>query len=776
MSAPLQDHLIGQLLDDRYRLDELIGYGGMSRIYRAVDGRLHRPVAVKILNDNYARDPQVRERFASEAVIAANINHPNVVSTRDHNASGSLVYLVMEFVRGQNLHELISRRGRLTPRQTLSVLESICRGLAAAHREGIVHRDMKPGNVLMADNGEVKITDFGLARVATAHTQSSTLLATLQYASPELVSGQPADSRSDIYAVGVMIFQMLTGQLPYPDATVPALMRHHLESETPLPSTRVPGLAQDLDELVRFCTEKDPENRPQDAGFLLDEVIQIGTTLSDEQLDLGADAYGGIGDLIPDAVQHPTTVQQRLDHWQREREAQRDPWWVRPNAAAAGAGQEGHDEPQAAQDPTTVLDAAGQPTQALGADAPATEAHGSEPQAAGDPEQRTGTEDAAADAGGDPREAHTTAYRQAGEPATVAHERSGQHHAPATMAMPREERSGATAVSEDSADEPPSKRELKRAQRQWRKQAQVPTHRLGKPRSPAQKVLVSVLLLAVVALVAAGAWFFGRGPGSVVNIPSLSGLVQAQAVQRLESAGVPVRVNNAYDDEVAPGRVIDSNPAEGENIMRFQGVELVISRGPELFQMPDVTGMDTSAARQRLQQMQLSAPSVGQEYSQSVDEGQVISSKPAAGEQLTRKTATSLVVSAGPAPVNVPSLVGLDEQAARGAVEELGLSLQVGEPVYSSDVPRGQVAVQDPAEGTVPAGGSISVQLSQGPEYVQIPSVIGQEVEQAVSALEQAGFQVETRDMLGGHSSTVRLQTPLNQQAERGATITLYVF
>lgn len=327
MNPALPDPIVGQVLGERYRIDTLIAHGGMSRIYRAIDLRLHRSVAVKVLNDNFGSESTVRERFESEAVIAANISHPNVVSIRDHAISGSLVYLVMEYVRGRNLAEVINERGRFTPRQTLSVLEQLCRGLRAAHVQDIVHRDMKPANVLMADTGEIKLTDFGLARAASAHTQSATLVATLSHVSPELVSGAPADSRSDIYAVGIMIYQMLTGRLPFPDTSAAALMKHHLDTPMPLPSALVPGLSSDLDELVRYCTEKDPENRPQHAGFLLDDVIQIRSTLTEEELDLDAEFLGDVSDLSPiSAAVMPTTVQQRLDEWQRYREEQRDPW------------------------------------------------------------------------------------------------------------------------------------------------------------------------------------------------------------------------------------------------------------------------------------------------------------------------------------------------------------------------------------------------------------------------------------------------------------------
>lgn len=730
MSSASSDHLIGQRLEERYVLEQLVGHGGMSKIYKALDLRLHRTVAVKILNENYAAQPEVRKRFASEAVIAANLSHPNVLRVLDHNVSGQLVYLVMEYVQGQNLHELINARGRLTPRQTLSLLEKICRGLAAAHTEEIVHRDIKPANVLISSRGQVHIADFGLARAASAHTQSLTLWATLHYASPELVSGQPADARSDIYAVGVMIYQMLTGTLPYPDASLPALMNHQLNSETPLPSALVPHLAQDLDELVRFCTEKDPENRPQNASFLLDEIIQIQATLSAAQLDLGSEQFGGLQDLIPHDSPAPTSVQQRLGQWEAaERHGAPDHWRVENPGSEATAVLNPSDHP------TEAIDAAGAPTQAL---------------------NQAPTQAYAANA---PQPAPPTAQPFTPQP---------------TELLGRSEESEQPEQPERPAQ--PSKREQLRAQKKWRKEAQIPTHRLAKPLSAGRRLLTTVLIILSVALVASAAWFFGRGPGSIVNIPSLSGMLQAQAVEQLEHEGVPVRVNNSYHDEVAVGRVIDSNPGQGQNIMRFQGVELVISRGPQSFTMPDVTGLSSNAASTKLEELELRTPEVSEDYSATVPQGHVISSTPLGGAQLTRKSGTSLLVSAGPAPVQVPQLIGMKRNQARAALEEIGLRLEVGEAVYSSQVPADQVAAQNPDEGTVPAGSTISVQLSQGPEYLSIPSVIGQRQQDAVQTLEEAGFTVEIRKMLGERSATVRMQTPLNQQAARGSEITIYLF
>ncbi|MFJ2618226.1 PASTA domain-containing protein [Glutamicibacter sp. NPDC087344] len=739
MSPALADPNLGTTLDDRYRIDHLLALGGMSRIYRGMDKRLHRAIVVKILNDNFASEATVRERFESEAVIAANITHPNVVSIRDHNVTDNIVYLVMEYVRGRNLEQVISERGRFTPRQMLSVLEQVCNGLSAAHQEGIIHRDMKPANVLLADSGEVKVTDFGLARAASAHTQSATLVATLSHVSPELVSGAPADSRSDIYAVGIMIYQMLTGRLPYSETNAAALMKHHLDSPMPLPSDVVPGLATDLDELVQWCTEKDPEKRPQNAGLLLDEVIQIRSTLSDEQLDFDAETLGGIDDLTPGAITHmPTTLQQRLDAMQREREEERERQW-QLRGASAGVQDYSLDtdvDPEA----TTVI-AASEATEVLDLrDSQATVVHSP----------------------------HSGASSGAPE-ATAAYSRSdldsfgqGNHGQPERAPSELSHRG--------------QKRAEKAAQKQWRKEAQVPTHLLHKPKTTAQKAGVVVAWILIVGLLAGAGWFFGRGPGTVIRIPSLNGLLQDQAVTQMSEQGIPVRLGSAFDDDIAIGRVVNSHPATGENIMKFQGVELIVSQGPEQFEIPELKGKSLEAATEVLAQHELTKVKNTSEYSSDIEKGKVISSSPAAGKSAARKDTITLTVSQGPAPVEVPQLLGLSQEEAAAALESVGLRLEIADPVHSSDVPQGRVAAQSPHNNTAEVGSAVTVNLSQGPEFVEIPSVIGLGVEEASRILEEAGFTVKTHNVLGGFSQTVRMQSPLNQQAELGTQISIYAF
>ncbi|GAA1409983.1 hypothetical protein AUR04nite_25040 [Glutamicibacter uratoxydans] len=704
-----------------------------------MDKRLHRAVVIKILNENFANESTVRERFESEAVIAANITHPNVVSIRDHNVTDNIVYLVMEYVRGRNLEQVIAERGRFTPRQTLSVLEQVCRGLSAAHAEDIIHRDMKPANVLLADSGEVKITDFGLARAASAHTQSATLVATLSHVSPELVSGSPADSRSDIYAVGIMIYQMLTGRLPYSESNAAALMKHHLDSPMPLPSSIVPGVAQDLDELVQWCTEKDPERRPQNAGLLLDEVVQIRSMLTDDQLDLDAESLGGVEDLIPRAITHmPTTLQQRLDEMQREREEEREKQWhLRKSEQLTQASTRTDSvDPEA----TSVI-ATSDATEVLNL-----------------------------------REAQATVVHA---PGALDVERL--KHTEAMMRPEFSDELSARTIQPDASlasgtSARTQKRAEKQAEKQWRKEAQIPTHRLQKAKSSSQKLVIALVWIFVVALVASAGWFFGKGPGTIIRIPSLTGLLQEQAVAQLEGQGVPVRVTTAYDDELAIGRVVDTRPESGMNIMKFQGVDLTVSQGPELFEVPSLKGEGLDDAIAELESLGFANHKSKSEYSADIPEGSVIGSSPAAGKNIARKDLVTLTVSKGPAPVQIPDLRGMSEDEARTALEEIGLKLETGDSVFSSDVPQDQVVSQTPSSSTADVGSSVEIRLSKGPEYIEVPSVVGMEADQAVAELEAAGFSVNTHNVLGGFSQTVRMQTPLNQTAVRGSEVTIYTF
>ena len=247
----------------------------MASVYRGLDYRLERPVAVKIMHPHLAEDEAFTARFIQEARQAARLSHPNIVNVFDQGQDGSLTFIVMEYLPGITLRELLQDFGVLTWGQTLDVVKAILQGLSTAHQAGIVHRDLKPENILMADDGRIKIADFGLARAASHNTQTGqALLGTVAYLSPELVTGTPADVRSDLYALGIMMFEMLTGRQPFTGDQAVTIAYQHANDQVPLPSSINPDVPEELDEIVTWATKRNPDQRPAHARALLDHIIR----------------------------------------------------------------------------------------------------------------------------------------------------------------------------------------------------------------------------------------------------------------------------------------------------------------------------------------------------------------------------------------------------------------------------------------------------------------------------------------------------------------------
>ncbi|HXR44290.1 MAG TPA: Stk1 family PASTA domain-containing Ser/Thr kinase, partial [Pseudolysinimonas sp.] len=280
MSVNTSDPMIGRLIDGRYQVRSRIARGGMATVYLATDLRLERRVAVKVMHGHLADDSQFKQRFIQEARSAARLAHPNVVNVFDQGQDAESAYLVMEYLPGITLRDLLQEYGSLTPQQTIDITEAVLSGLAAAHKAGIVHRDLKPENVLLADDGRIKIGDFGLARAASANTATgAALLGTIAYLSPELVTRGVADTRSDIYAVGIMIYEMLTGEQPFKGEQPMQIAYQHANESVPAPSSKNPKVPNSLDELVLWSTERDPDRRPRDARELLEQLRVVESEL-----------------------------------------------------------------------------------------------------------------------------------------------------------------------------------------------------------------------------------------------------------------------------------------------------------------------------------------------------------------------------------------------------------------------------------------------------------------------------------------------------------------
>lgn len=326
------DPLIGRLVDGRYRVRARIARGGMATVYVATDLRLERRIALKVMHGHLSDDTVFQSRFIQEARAAARLADPNVVNVFDQGQDGDMAYLVMEYLPGITLRELLREQRRLTVPQAISILDAVLSGLAAAHKAGIVHRDVKPENVLLAEDGRIKIGDFGLARATTANTASGAqLLGTIAYLAPELVTRGTADARSDIYAIGIMLYEMLTGEQPYKGEQPMQIAFQHATDSVPRPSVKNPGVPEPLDELVLWATERSPDDRPLDAREMLQRLREIERELGvapvvarTGPIGIVRDDVASTGELtavLPGTPTGPTTAMDAVDNAGRLRRA-----------------------------------------------------------------------------------------------------------------------------------------------------------------------------------------------------------------------------------------------------------------------------------------------------------------------------------------------------------------------------------------------------------------------------------------------------------------------
>ncbi|MCU1541104.1 MAG: protein kinase [Arthrobacter sp.] len=723
MQEYTSDPLVDTLVDGRYLIQSRLASGGMSTVYLATDRRLERDVALKVLHPHLAGDPQFLDRLGREAKAAARLSHPHVVGVLDQGEDGQIAYLVMEYIKGHTLRDVLKERGALPPRLALAMIAPVVEGLGAAHAAGLIHRDIKPENVLIADDGRIKVGDFGLARAISTSTSTGALIGTVAYLSPELVLGRQADARSDIYSVGIMLYEMITGRQPF-DGDVPIQVAYqHVNSTVGAPSALVPGLAEEIDELVQWCTANDPDKRPVDGNTLLSELRHIRTNLSDAELDIQPPAAHA---SLP-AVPHPPAPPASGRPAERHRE----------NVSPEDRAEEG--DPQSRtevlggiQRPTEVISRGSNPTTVMSA-APRRPAYGplSAPDEAPD---------------GDAYSEHS--YGDGG---------------PGPVAGPASKR---------------VQRKLDRDEEKARQRAAATPVRTLHPGNPRRRGLLWILLLVLAALLAAGAgWFFGMGPGSPGTIPELSNKTVAEAQQLLRTAGFQSTTEDVYDDNVSPGLVVGSEPDAGQVIRKFQTVALAVSKGPELFPLPELTGKTLDEAKTTLNSAGMALGRITETFDESAAAGIVLAQAPPSGDSVKHGTPVELTVSKGPQPIPVPDVRGQEQDDAAEALEAAGLNAVIApEKVNDRKVPKGAVVAQDPASGNLTRGGAVTLTISKGPRLVEVPDFFGKQLREARKALEDLGFEVRVEEIYGGFFGTVREQDPeKGTMAPEGSVVTLRV-
>jgi eukaryotic-like serine/threonine-protein kinase len=580
--------LVDRVVDGRYRVQSHLADGGMASVYVAVDERLERDVALKIMRPDLARDESFVSRFRREARSAARLSHPNVVAVYDQGSDEGYVFLAMELVPGTTLRHVLSTEGPLTPRAALDVIESVLRALDAAHRAGIIHRDVKPENVLIGEDGMVKVADFGLARAVTTATRTShtdVLLGTAAYLSPEQVERGIADARTDVYAAGLLLFEMLTGVKAFPGESPIHVAYQHVHGVVARPSEHVPSVPAELDGLVALATARDPDRRPSDAGAMLAEVRRSRDALDLDELDrrpepgtLAAAGTNSPTTALPSTRTRSMSVPPRDGRGRPEPEAPprrraRWPWAVLLVLVLALAGGGAW----------WFLAGPGSRTPV--------------PRVAGMPQ-------AEAVASLDQQHLQADVH-------PVFSERVRKGVVVATDPRPGQEVRRASSVELD-VSKGPERHAVPALAGHTRHEAQRLLERshltLGKVTGAydehvaAGKVLssdpakgASLKRGTAVSLVVSK----GRQP---VAVPDLTGKAKDDAVTALEQAGLRADAGHEeFSDTVAKGAVMGQDPPGG-TLHRGDTVHLTISKGPQLFKVPDVMWKKVDEAQRILQQ------------------------------------------------------------------------------------------------------------------------------------------------------------------------------
>ncbi len=747
----VSDKPVGRLLDGRYRVEALLARGGMATVYRAVDTRLDRLVALKVMHPELAADDGFVARFIGEARSAARLSDPNVVNVFDQGEDDGAVFLAMEYVEGRTLRAVLQESGRLGASLALDVAESVLSALDAAHRAGIVHRDVKPENVLVGDDGRVKVADFGLARAVSSSSKTTRgLLGTVNYISPEQALGEKATTRSDVYSAGIMLYELLTGQPPHDGATDFVVVRCHIDEDVQPPSALAPVPAV-VDELVLTSTSRDPDGRYTDSGEFLAAVRSA-------QAQLGGRENAGFGAGVS-------------GHGDSHNAESRDSAGVSMNEALTGAVLAGNvvsedgaeDDAGAHEDPSEFDDAS------VVADA------GTEDADSFDAESDDA--DRAADSG----YVHTGfagfvgfgAARTNDTQDDLAHpsnDKTPPPPPPPSSSHTRVIGAGSTATGEDQPESqaPPQPDAAESAAGT----AGATTHRRRR------RIVILVLVLLLAASVAVGAWWYTSGRWD--STPSLLEMPAEEANDAAEDAGFTVsQSGEEFSEDVPAGHVIGTEPEPGERILDGEEITYVLSKGPERYEVPSLNGMTLDEAEQAAADVELGVIVSDERYNEEVPEGKIITQNVDAGEQVKRDTEISVVLSQGPQPIEIQDFTGSSREDAEATLSEAGLEVNVSEE-FSDTVDAGAVISQEPSSGTAFKGDTIDLVVSRGSEMVDVPAIIGTEVGEAEQTLKDAGFAVEVVDLLDGpdrgqEPRVVRLD-PAGATHPRGTTITIYHF
>ena len=661
------NHYIGQLLDDRYEILEVIGTGGMAVVYKALDHRLNRPVAIKILKDEFSGDDEFRRRFRAEGEAVAMLSHPNIVQVYDVSSSDTANYLVMELINGISLKQYMEVKGVLNWKETLHFAMQIAKGLEHAHSRGIVHRDIKPHNVMVLKDGSVKVMDFGIARVMSkSNTLTKEALGSVHYISPEQAKGGYTDSRSDIYSLSVVMYEMMTGRPPFDGESPVAVAIQHINGGAPKPSSLNPNIPVGMEQIILKGMALEPKDRYASATEMIQDMEEFR---KNPAIDFRYQASA--------PAEHPIAIRgipQTYPKTTAEKVAASRTNQPRPATGRIPQPQQAPKRPQQA-DQGTRRQTVSQNTDAMRR---AAMQRKKEEQRKREERNRIATIAVIV--------CSVVAIIAIGAFLIAVFNGALLNKDKDLVEVPY-------LIGTEYTDDLITK--YSDFTIRFQPQQYDSTYQKGQImyQEPAggSRVTKGTEIVITVSL--------GEEP-TVKIMEDLTDVNQAEAESFLTGQGFQILVRQEASDAVEAGKVIRTDPAKGAELADGQTVSIWVSTGPETVTMPNVVDMTREAAWKLLGEIQNINVVEQSEASAYVEKGNVTRTDPKVGTQLVPGQNVVVYVSSGPATAVMPSVVGLYSQTAQKQLADLGFT-NVRTETVKSDRPKGEVVYQSVQKDTV---------------------------------------------------------------------------
>ena len=721
---------IGMFLGDRYEILEKIGTGGMAEVFKGKDHKLNRFVAVKVLKDEFAEDKNFVRKFKEEAQAAAALAHPNIVNVYDVGDEMNINYIVMELVEGITLKTYIEKKGRLTVKEATSIAIQVASGLEVAHNNRIVHRDIKPQNIIISREGKVKVTDFGIAKSVSSNTNTADTMGSVHYTSPEQARGGYSDAKSDIYSLGIVMYEMVTGRVPFDGETTVVVAVKHLQEDIVSPRVYASDVPVSLEHIILKCTEKSPDRRYQNVTELIADLKQSLLTPD----------VNFVKEIVPDGAKTVAITRDEISKIKKE--TGRIPQ-TEDDAESRYAyldrlnEEDGEDDDEAYDDDEDYDDGD----------------YDDE-----DYDEAEDDEEDEDDDGGilDPKLEKIMMIGGIAAAVIIV--------IIVIVILVQVFGGGGAKKDKDEQNIPEIEDVVE-------EKAEVP-NLLGKSYSEAKEELNGMNLgiklgetrasdeydpgQIISQSIEAGTEVDANttivvdicGDGSQAEVPDLEGKTQTQAENALTALGLSVDITEKFSDTVDKGYVISTSPKAGSKVDKGGVVQVVVSKGSEadaMVEVPTLTNRDEATAKQLLSSAGLASGSVTQEFSNTVESGKIISQNPNAGTKVEKGTKVSYVVSKGAEDVYIGNAMkdGSSESAVTAYLTGKGLKVSRSE-AYSDTVKKGDVISYNPGNGsTVAPGSTVTIVVSLGPEPVKTAQVPGAGAD--INEITNRGFVVGNR-------------------------------